>query len=326
MFESMKIAMIALDIPKESREERQGCQAIKLFLAELIKTKQVFITKPTPKTERLSPEQHTVLEQLIESASRRLQESLQELCRQPVEVAALSPLEISGQELSGPILSAGGFTFSTTSESARARLIVDQKLALLLVDCLLGGTGEAIDSLRPLTALEMQILCDGVPALLSPLSQAWQKLEVFTPKLQGPARPAEETDWALALPFAIKLAGTSGELSYVLPQPACETLLAALRLSRWSAEQMAAKLEVQTDILRTLNEVNLPLRAVLGTTRVPLNQLAGMNVGDIICLETQESDDLLLYAGDKETLRAKMIALGGRLAAQVAETIRPGGQ
>lgn len=321
--------MIALDTIEENGLESLSPRAAKPFLPELLKCKQSFVRKP--KLNGLSPEQYDVLEQLQETCASLLQEALQGLGASPLAVTALSPRDIPGNEAGIVELPAGAlFSFTTIKESALVLLRLDQTLALMLVDCLLGGTGEPVEAPRPLTVLETHILADSLPVLLTSFSRAWARLAVFTPQLRsiapGLSSPPEgESNWALLLPFSVRLSGGEGALDFLLPQPACEELLSSLRLSRWSAEQMAAKAAIQTDILRTLNDVNLPLRAIFGKARLSLSELARMNVGDIICLDEQESDELLLYAGDKETLRAKMITLGGRLAAQVAEAIRPGG-
>ena len=160
MLESMKKVMIALNKSEESGKAKQPSKAIKPFLAELMENKQSFVNKSTQKSRRLSQEQYTVLEQLAALLSRHLQESLSGLCHQAVTVTALSPKEIAGEDLAGTILSGANFAFSTSDESALARLAIDNNLALLLVDLLLGGAGEEIDSSHTLTPLETQILRD----------------------------------------------------------------------------------------------------------------------------------------------------------------------
>jgi flagellar motor switch protein FliM len=327
MFKSMRNTMTGLNTIRETEAEGMASRPIRPFLAELLKSKYSFAKRP--KVGILTSEQSQVLEQLMTSCALGMQRALQELGQSPLRVTALFPKEIIASD-SPANLGEGVFcSFATTGPSALALLRLDETLALRLVDGLLGGSGEPVDFPRPLTQLETQILADGIADLLQAFAQAWSRLSSFIPRLQATTsgRPAllGESAWSLQLPFSVAFGDREAAFDFLLPQPACENLLSCLRLEHWSAEQMAEKVAAQTDILRTLNDVSLPLRAIIGKARLSLSDVARINVGDIICLDEQESDELLLYAGEKETLRARMITLGGRLAVQVAEAIRPGG-
>ena len=281
---------------------------------------------------RLAAEQARVLRLVNEAVSQRLAKGLTEFCRCSASVKAGELEELSAEEVSArlqepqPII-----LFEPAGRDSRGLLALNGKLAAFMVDRMLGGSGEAAGE-RPLSELERQVAAEGSRVLLHHFAQVWAKLIDLTPRVlevwcEGlPEDCLVGISRAVVSRFSVQLSELTGELDIYLLLPNCNALISALTISRWSAGRAAANAEDRARIMQVIEEVELPVAAVLGAAQVPLANLLTISVGDIVCLETEEADALQLWAGGRPALAAKPVRIDGRLAVCVSGELQRGGR
>jgi flagellar motor switch protein FliM len=66
-----------------------------------------------------------------------------------------------------------------------------------------------------------------------------------------------------------------------------------------------------------LADIDLELRAELGTAEIPLQDLLGLEVGDVIVLDTKVGDLVAVTAEGQRCARAQLGRVDGRFAVQI---------
>jgi flagellar motor switch protein FliM len=283
--------------------------------------------------ERLSFEQKSVLGRVNETAARGLAVRLQDICRQEANVEAGAPKEVTAAELKETQREKQIIAlFSTVTEENKALVSLDSALAHPMVDRILGGSNEAVSVDRTLTELERQVALEGITLLLLEYAQAWSRLRKFSPAVLDswyerlPEETLAGTDWGISTEFQVKVGNQEGQITICLLQPGCEPLAGRLSTYHWAADRAKAKAEDRAKVIQVLEEVELPVRAVLGTARIPLRELLEITEGDILCLEIEQFSDIQIWAAGKAAFAAKPIMIDGHIGVRVSEQISRGGR
>ena len=277
---------------------------------------------------RLSYAQTRVLDKINREVAELLASKLGKLFNCQVEMQAQAPKAIDLAELEERLQDDGVFAaFTTTSAQKIALLEMDSGFALYMVDRFLGGNGETKCEGRPLTELESQIVSEGLEIILSQYALGWAKTAVFTPKIlktwsgQAPEEMPAGSDAAVISDFRIKLNGLQGGMRFYLLLPECEALISRVTARKYPAEIAATKEAERNRVLRVIEEVELPLSAVLGKGKISLADLMEISEGDIIRLEAKQTEEAELWTGGRAEFLAKPMTINGRMAMCVLEEL-----
>ena len=177
------------------------------------------------------------------------------------------------------------------------------ELRKLLMD-ILGSTdgGEASD--RELTSIESS-LCEMIfEQAANTLAESWPKQEPLTVQLQPmDSQPAESRlyspeEMLLKSGLLIKLGSESVSLQLMLPKLATTKLL-GVSLKSPSAPKSGTRLDPER-----IADIRVEVSAGLGTTDLPMTELASMAVGDIIVLDQSIGQPLTLFANEQPAFEA----------------------
>jgi flagellar motor switch protein FliN/FliY len=69
--------------------------------------------------------------------------------------------------------------------------------------------------------------------------------------------------------------------------------------------------------MAVLNDVQLELQVVLGTTAMPIHQLLRMGRGAVIQLDTNEDDDVTILANNLPVAKGAVVVNGNRIGVEV---------
>ena len=82
--------------------------------------------------------------------------------------------------------------------------------------------------------------------------------------------------------------------------------------------------DLEEHIEALIRRVDVPVKAVLGSTRVSVNDFVNLQVGDIIRLNTEIEDDLKIYVGNIKKFTALPGSSRDKYAVRVTSVIREG--
>jgi flagellar motor switch protein FliM len=283
--------------------------------------------------EQLSAEQAHVLREVNALAASCLADLLKEHSRSPAEIEAGETTQVAAPDLKSKQWgSEVVVAFNTADESSQALLVVDNKLALLLVDCTLGGASTSAAADRPLTELERQVFAHAAEALILQYAQAWSKLVSFSPQVVEvkSSAPTDEslsqTSRAIVTEFSVTIDQFQAKMLFYLLLPGCDKLIEKLNSQRWAANRATLRAEDRQKVARILSQVDLPVRALLGKTKISVSDWVSISVGDVICLDLQEAHQVRLLTCANQAFLGEPVSMDGELGVRVSCQLDGGGE
>jgi flagellar motor switch protein FliM len=181
-------------------------------------------------------------------------------------------------------------------------LIMDLPLALALVARLLGGHGGPSGQPTSLTDVELTVAHRAVTSLVESLSSTWDDLATVSLELSGHAispmtvqivSPNEPT---LLLNLSAMIDGLMSIMTLVIPHSAVEKIMPKLEQGHYGPAQIDE--QSSAAMHDAVGDVDMELRAEAGAIDIPLAEVLGMKVGDVVRLRRPAAKGVVLYAGD----------------------------
>jgi flagellar motor switch protein FliM len=211
---------------------------------------------------------------------------------------------------------------------AQACLDLDLPIIYPLIDRLLGGDSMSAPPRRPLTQIEQGLALQIIERVAKELGEIWssvmgypvavaeQSLESNPQAMQ--LMPADEMLHVAR--FDVRLGASSGRMSLALPMPVIDCLHNPLPRLRSPAEVAADKRNLTRNIL----DAAVELRAMLAQTKVRLDDLLTLQVGDLITTEKPVVDDEVpLLVEGKEKFAGRLGHVRGSRAVRITHPTSP---
>jgi len=214
------------------------------------------------------------------------------------------------------------------SHAETSMLQLDSLVVLVLLDCLMGGTGNSIQAARELTEIEGQMAKEIVKAIAQELQNAWRSynVEVKVGSRQMPdelcqALPTSAT--ALVPTFAINIAQASGKFQLMLPIPSIASFLkpAAGRAIPLGTPASSMSPRLSSELLKSRFALDL----VMAKGKLPAKQILDLAVGQVINLGASAEGPVTVNIGGRAAFSALPVRAGDRRAAHLLERIHPEG-
>jgi flagellar motor switch protein FliM len=258
---------------------------------------------------RVSKEQIRALHILHEDFAKLATASLSGMLRTMVDLELEAVEQISYSEYQLAIASPTcAFVFNMEPLKGGAVLELNTHVASVMIHRLLGGNGFEVPPTRDFTEIERAVVERvGLRAMVD-LQQAWQHVGAFVFRiLQLETNPqfiqvTSPNEVILVATFRIKIGPVAGGLSVGYPYLLLESLMSRLGAQRWSANNTsAASPESRSFVLHELSQSPLVIRAFLGGTRLTVQELLNLKVGQLLPLETKPDDAVRLEINDVPT-------------------------
>jgi len=279
---------------------------------------------------RLSRDEHRTLQLIHESFAHRLGSTLSAALRSSVSVSASEIEEVAYgdfvQNLADPTLVV---VFEIPPHSTRALIQIDIGLALAVVDRLLGGSGQAPDTPRPLTGIEQTLVRNLVTRLLDDYAGTWRPLVRFTPALETMVcnnifpHVALPTEVICLSRFEVGMGETQDHFAVCLPAQAMESVFVRLDLQAWLSAGHGVP-DQPDEMKDQLAQVRLQVRVPLGAATLSVQELLGLEAGDIVCLDTRTTSELPVLVADRLKFMGKPGMVEGRMGVQIRREAQPG--
>ena len=281
---------------------------------------------------RVSKDQIRTLENLHGNMARQLASSFSNLQRAVVDADIAFVDQTTYAEfimsLSNPSCS---YVFTIEPLGGPAVLDFALSVAYSFVDRQFGGrgttpTGEA----RVLTSIERSVMAKVVSRTLEDLEATWEPLlriqmsdaELETnPEFMQVAAPS---DTVLLIAFEVNSQHSSGLVNLCYPFFTLEPVINLLNVHTWVHREKGRRDSERVYRLAQLNRVMAPIRAVLGKVEIAFEEVLGLQVGDVLKLDTRVKEPTVVYVGDKPKFLGRPGLIGRRKGVQIRASIPKG--
>ncbi len=294
--------------------------------AEEKPVKDYDFSRPT----KFSKEHLRTLEIIFEHYGRLISTNLPVILRKNAQVTVASSETVTFSEFTNA-LSNPSVLGIVAFEPMGGNIIIDlaTNIAFAMIDRMLGGEGEPLNSTREFSDIELSIIQKIMIMLTQLLRDPWKNVMDISPVLNrletNPqfAQIIAPGEMIAVVTLNIKIGDVEGFMNMCLPFIALEDVMDRLNTKYWFSTMQENKDEdSQENIEAMLKRVEIPIKAVLGTSRITVNDFMNLQVGDCIRLDGKVDSDMNIYVGNIKKFTALPGASDDCYAVRVTSVIR----
>ena len=202
-------------------------------------------------------------------------------------------------------------------------------LGFAIVDRLLGGVGNSLEKERDFSEIELSILERVFTICVNLLHEPWENVVEITPRLNRIetnsqfAQIISPSETIAIVTINLKIGDVEGLMNICLPYTTLEPVMDKLNTKYWfstmkekDSNSYAAALE------HIIDNALIPMKAVLGTSKINVQDFVNLQLGDIIRLDRKVDDELEVYVGNIKKFKALPGYSDNKYAVRVTEILR----
>lgn len=281
---------------------------------------------------KFSKEHLRTLEIIFEHYGRLLSTNLPIYLRKNVTVGVASSETVTFSEftnaLSTPsILGIASFT----PLNGNVILELSTNLGYAMIDRMLGGNGNPLEKTRDFSEIELSIIEKMLVVSLQLMRDPWKNVVDIVPYLDrletNPqfAQVIAPNDMVALVTLNLKIGDVEGLMNVCLPFFTLEDIMDRLNTKYWYSNMQKCDDEEYNEYIEALiRRVDVPVKAILGKSFVNINDFLGLQIGDVIRLDSRVDTELNVYVGNIKKFTAMPGANDDHYAVQVTSVIREG--
>lgn len=279
---------------------------------------------------KFSKEHLRTLEIIFEHYGRLVSTNLPVYLRKNVQVTVASSETVTFSEftnaLSNPVI-LGIINFSPLNGTIIIDLGVN--LAYAILDRMLGGEGVPLEKNREFSDIELSIIQKILIMLTQLFREPWKNVVDVSPILQrvetNPqfAQVIAPNDMIAIVTLNMKIGDVEGFINICLPFFTLEEVMDRLNTKYWYASmQENHDINYEEYIEALIKKVDVPIKAVLGKSRIAVSDFLNLQVGDCIRLDSRVDEDMEIYVGNIKKFTALPGANKEAYAVRITSVIR----
>ncbi len=279
---------------------------------------------------KFSKEHLRTLEIIFEHYGRLLSTNFPLYLRKTVAVSVASSETVTFSEftnaLSNPAI-LGIINFAPLNGTVILELATN--LGFTIIDRMLGGQGAPLSRTRDFSEIEMTIITKIVSACTQLLVEPWKSVVELSPTLDrietNPqfAQIISPGDMIAIVTLNVKIGEVEGFMNICLPYFTLESVMDKLNTKYWFSTMQETNDEDYQDFIESLiRRVDVPIKAVLGKAMISVNDFSGLQLGDIIRLDSKVDQDLNIFVGNIRKFTAVPGANKDQYAVRLTSVIR----
>jgi flagellar motor switch protein FliM len=282
--------------------------------------------------ERVSKDQMRALENLHESFSRSFGAALSGFLRTIMEVKVANIEQMTFSEFTHSLPNPTCFNLvSCNPLEGQMCLEISPLIIYPVIDRLLGGSNaELFIPQRPLTAIENRLVGKILARAMTAMHESWENIIEADFKLEEcESNPAlvqivPPNEVVVVVGFEVKMGTRAGTMSLCIPYAVIEPVVDKLSSQSWSAyKRMTRDPRRRQQMAHSLESAKLDVAAELARTRMTLNDLLHLQVGDVILTEKPATSPLTLTVEGKRKFIGQLGQHRGNRAYKVSRPIAP---
>ena len=279
---------------------------------------------------KFSKEHLRTLEIIFEHYGRLLYTNLPAYLRKNVQVDVRNSEAVVYSEfanaLSNPVL-LGIVDFAPWQGNMILELA--PSLGYAIIDRLLGGTGETLEKKREFSEIEITIIERIITICIDLLIEPWKNVIQLEPRLERIetnsqfAQIISPSEMIAIVTLNLKIGDVEGLMNICLPFITLEPVMDKLNTKYWySTMQEKDDKSYEETIEALIAKAKIPIKAVLGTSSISVNDFVNLQKGDIIKLNSGIEDELTIYVGNINKFKALPGSSSDNYAVRVTSIIR----
>ena len=279
---------------------------------------------------KFSKEHLRTLEIIFEHYGRLISTNLPVLLRKNAQVTVASSETVTFSEFTNA-LSNPSILGIVAFEPLGGSIIIDlaTNIAFAMIDRMLGGEGEPINFSRDFSDIELSIIQKIMIMFTQLLRDPWRNVLDISPVLTrletNPqfAQIIAPGEMIAVVTLNIRIGEVEGFMNLCLPFMTLEDVMDRLNTKYWFSTMQENKDEdAKENIEAMLKRVDIPVKAVLGTSQITVNDFMNLQVGDCIRLDARVDSDMNIYVGNIKKFTALPGASDDCYAVRVTSVIR----
>lgn len=278
---------------------------------------------------KFSKDHIRTLSMIHEAFARILSTALSGQLRMLVQVEVVSVEQLTFDEYSRSLPSPTILNvFSMEPLVGTALFEVNIDLTSAIIDRMLGGPGRVTRIRRDLTDIERTLISSVTARILGALSEAWQNVINFLPKLEtlemNPRfiQIVPPSDPIVLITFEAKFGENTGPLSLCIPYIMLEPIMGkisaqAMFATARQSQSEAHRVGLQDRVVAT----QVPVQVVLGESVVSVEDVLSLGVGDVLTLDASVGEDLAVLVGERRKFLGRPGTVRNKLAIQISEVV-----
>lgn len=262
---------------------------------------------------RVSKDQLRTLENMHDNFAGHIGSVLSNMQRAMLDVDLVSVDQITYSEFIMSLVSPS-CTFTYTAAPLEGACIVDfnPTLTYAFVERMFGGSGKVLDTGREMTGIEKALMNRIVAVVYRELAAAWahicpinieQASLETNPQFVQIVPPGETV---IVISFQLKLFQTTGLMTLCYPYMALESIIGKLSAQNWIDATKRKSAEKDTEINRSnLNDLNLPVSAILAETQISIRDYVQLKIGDILTTDTKINHEMSVTLAGRKKFNAR---------------------
>lgn len=208
---------------------------------------------------------------------------------------------------------------------------IERHLIGAMIDRLLGGMGVSTISGDELTDVEIGIIKDTLQRILRFLPEGWQAMIPATDEVElvalesspQSAQIASPSDIVALITINVEIGEDLGLMSVCLPYAALEDIILTLsRQSSYRHDKFAVE-NSKEFLMGKLSNSPLPIRIVLGRGELDLHEVMGLEIGDVIKLNTHLQEKSEIWIGEKLKFLGRPGQINNNFSVALSEEFSP---
>lgn len=279
---------------------------------------------------KFSKEHLRTLEIIFEHYGRLLSTNLPVYLRKAIQVEVMNSEAVSYSEfsnaLSNPVL-LGIINFAPLK--GNIILEIASNLGYAMVDRMLGGEGEPLEKTREFSEIELLIIERILTVCVNLLHEPWENVVDIHPRLERIetnsqfAQIISPSEMIAIVTINVKIGDVEGLMNVCLPYLTLEDIMDKLNTKYWYSTMQDKDEQQYVDAIETLiSKAPIPMKAVLGNSTISVSDFSGLQVGDIIRLDTKVNQELDVFVGNIKKFTALPGSSGDKYAVRITSVIR----
>ena len=279
---------------------------------------------------KFSKEHLRTLEIIFEHYGRLLSTNLPVYLRKAIQVEVMNSEAVSYSEfsnaLSNPVL-LGIINFAPLK--GNIILEIASNLGYAMVDRMLGGEGEPLEKTREFSEIELLIIERILTVCVNLLHEPWENVVDIHPRLERIetnsqfAQIISPSEMIAIVTINIKIGDVEGLMNVCLPYLTLEDIMDKLNTKYWYSTMQDKDEQQYVDAIETLiSKAPIPMKAVLGNSTISVSDFSGLQVGEIIRLDTKVNQELDVFVGNIKKFTALPGSSGDKYAVRITSVIR----
>lgn len=281
---------------------------------------------------KFSKEHLRTLEIIYEHYGRLVSNELQVYLRKTVQVTVASSETTTFSEftnaLSNPVI-LGIINFHPLV--GNIIMEISPNIGFAMIDRMLGGAGQPLEKTREFSEIEMTILQKLMVVCMQLMSEPWKNVCEINPMMERIETNAQfaqiiaPSDMIAIVSLNLKIGDTEGLMNVCLPFFTLESVMDKLNTKFWYANMQEQDEEEYDEYIEALlRRVDVPIKAVLGRSKISVMDFVNLQLGDIIRLDTNVDNDLNVYVGNIKKFTALPGSNKDKYAVRVTSVFREG--